>query len=388
MIKRDLYKKLKNALERQPAVILLGPRQVGKTTLALDVSKNKDGVYLDLESYSDLNKLEDPLLFFQSNKNKLLILDEIQRMPDLFLTLRGLIDERRREGNKAGHYLLLGSASLDLIKQSSETLAGRVAQLELAPLNLQEVINVKGAKDTLWVRGGFPESFIANRDEESYRWRLDFIKSYLEKDIPQMGPNIPAETLRRFWTMLAHMQGTNINFSKISSSLGVSNPTVTRYADLLVDLLLVRRLQPYHINIKKRLVKSPKTYIRDSGLLHALLGIKNMNELLGNPIAGSSWEGYVIENIISCVPEFTTPYYYKTSAGAEIDLILEMPNKELWAIEIKKSLAPKISHGFYSAVDDVKPNKKFIIYSGNEKYLMKNDIEVIGLFSFLQKLHV
>ncbi|MBT4879898.1 MAG: ATP-binding protein [Alphaproteobacteria bacterium] len=383
MIKRHLFDNLKGALQRQPAVVLVGPRQVGKTTLALEVCKGLSSIYVDLESFEDLQKLDDPLLFLNANKDNLVILDEIQRTPELFMTLRGIIDAGRREGKKYGHFLLLGSASLDLIKQSSESLAGRISQLELTPFTALEI---SGTNDQLWLRGGFPESFLARNDSESYKWRLDFISTYLERDIPQLGPRIPAETLRRLWTMLAHVQGTTLNVSTIGTSLGISGQTVTRYIDLLVDLLLLKRLQPYHGNMKKRLVRSPKIYIRDSGLVHALLGISSMNELLGHPISGASWEGYVIENIINCAPESTTPYFYKTSAGAEIDLILVLPNGDVWTIEVKKSTSPKVTKGFYFANEDIKPTQKFVIYSGKEQYPIQEGIEVISLELFLKKL--
>lgn len=386
MIKRLLFNPLKDTLLRQPAVVLLGPRQVGKTTLALEVAQNIQSIYLDLESPNDKQKLEDPLLYLNIHADKLVILDEIQRFPDLFMSLRGIIDERRRKGNATGHFLLLGSASLDLLKQSSETLAGRVSQLELTPFTVLET-EKNYTIEQLWIKGGFPESFLAQGDKESFKWRLDFIRSYLERDIPLLGPRVPAETLRRFWTMLAHSQGSILNVSQIASNIGVSGQTIARYADLLVDLLLVRRLQPYYTNIKKRLIKSPKTYIRDSGLLHALLGIQNQEILFSHPIVGASWEGFVIENCLNCAPPFTNGYFYRTSAGAEVDLILELPNKDLIAVEIKKGLSPKVEKGFFYVLEDIQPKKAFVIYGGSERYPLKESVEMIGLKDFLTELH-
>jgi predicted AAA+ superfamily ATPase len=386
MIIRSLQKTLQQALERQPAVVLLGPRQVGKTTLAYQVSEKQNSIYLDLESPEDLQKLSDPLLYLRTHESQLVILDEIQRVPDLFTSLRGLIDERRRKGCPAGHFLLLGSASLDLLKQSSESLAGRIAQVELPPFTAIEVAQYGQDFMRLWLRGGFPNSFLEENDLFSFEWRRDFIKSYLERDIPQLGPRIPSETLRRFWTMLAHVQASLLNASQLAQNLGVSVQTITRYIDLLVDLLLVRRLQPFHANIGKRLVKSPKVYIRDSGLVHTLLGIKDAEALQSHPIMGASFEAFVIENCLNCAPLHTNAYFYRTSAGAEIDLLLEMPDKSLWAIEIKRSLSPKVQKGFYYAQVDLKPARSFVIYAGHERYPLAPNVEAISLYDFLKEL--
>lgn len=386
MIVRLLQNALERALSRQPAVVLLGPRQVGKTTLAHQVSQTRDSIYLDLESSEDLQKLKDPLLYLRKHESRLVILNEIQRVPDLFLALRGLIDERRRKGHPAGHFLLLGSASLDLLKQSSESLAGRITQLELTPLTALEVESWDKDFMQLWLKGGFPKSFLEEDDALSFEWRYDFIKSYLERDIPQLGPRIPAETLKRLWTMLAHLQGSLLNASQLAKNLMVSVQTVTRYIDLFVDLLLVRRLQPYHANVGKRLVKSPKVYIRDSGLLHTLLGINNAETLQGHSIVGASYESFVIENCLNCAPPHTNAYFYRTAAGAEIDLLLEMPDRSLWAIEIKRSLSPKLQKGFYTAQEDLKPTKSFVIYAGQERYPMAHNVEAIGLYDFLTEL--
>ncbi len=296
MLERRIAQHVGSLLRQSPAVVLTGPRQVGKTTLALAVAKEGPAAYLDLESPADRARLAEPELYFADHVNELLVLDEIQRLPGLFEVLRGAIDRGRREGNANGHFLLLGSASLELLKQSGESLAGRTAFAELAPFDVTEV----GAEqlDRLWVRGGFPESFLAATEEASLRWRRDFIRTYLERDIPQLGPRIPAETLRRLWTMLAHNQGGLLNAANLARGLGVSGATVGNYLDLMVDLLLVRRLPPRLANAGKRLVRSPKVYVRDSGLLHALLGIADKESLLGHPVIGASWEGLVIENLI------------------------------------------------------------------------------------------
>jgi predicted AAA+ superfamily ATPase len=316
-------------------------------------------------------------LYLTDQADKLIILDEIHRLPGLFPVLRGQIDRNRREGRRAGQYLLLGSASLDLLKQSGETLAGRIAYLELTPFNLLEAAAYPA--EQLWVRGGFPDSFLARSEAISHRWRLDFIRTYLERDIPQFGPRIAAETLRRFWIMLAHHQGGLLNTAQFARNLGVDGKTAAAYLDLLVDLLLVRRLPPWHANLGKRLVKSPKVYVRDSGLLHALLSIPDKETLLGHPIIGPSWEGFVVENLLNSAPEGVQGYFYRSSGGAEIDLLLAWPNGDLWAIEIKRSLTPKVERGFHSACADLKPVRKLVIYPGAESYRVAEDIQVMSL---------
>ena len=324
-------------------------------------------------------KLTDAERYLEEHADKLVVLDEVQRLPRLFETLRGRIDAGRRAGKGNGQFLLLGSASLDLLQQSSESLAGRVRYLELAPLDVLEVGTEQVALDRLWLRGGFPESFLAANDRESFRWREDFIRSYLERDIPAFGPRIPAETLRRFWTMLAHVQGGILNATQLGNGLGVKGQTVSRYADLLVDLMLVRRLQPYFVNVGKRLVKSPKLYIRDSGLVHALLRLTDREALLGHPVLGASWEGFAIENRLRVVPEGTVAGFYRTAAGAEMDLVLELPGGALWAIEVKFNRAPKLARGFHEARADLKPAKTFVVSSGADRYPLADGIEVIGL---------
>ena len=372
MIDRYITPRLDQALGRQASVALIGPRQAGKTTLARAIGDNRPSLYLDLESERDRARLADPDDFLSSHADELVILDEIHRMPALFEELRGVIDEGRRAGKRTGRFLMLGSAAIDLLRQSSESLAGRIEYVELAPLTAIECADDAGIMP-LWLRGGFPDSLLAASDLDSLAIRLSFIRTYLERDVPMFGPRIPAEILERFWTMLAHVQGSLLNASRLASSMAISAPTVTSYLGLLVDLLLVRRLPPYHVNVGKRLVKSPKTYIRDSGLTHALLGIETLDDLLGHPVAGSSWEGFVIESLLAVAPIGTRASFYRTSAGAEIDLILEMGARHgIWAIEIKRSRAPRIEKGFRIALDDIKPTHAFVVYGGNDGFPMGN----------------
>ena len=377
MITRFLYSSLADAVAGSPAVALLGPRQVGKTTLALEVGQSLNALYLDLESEQDRAKLAQPELYLSDHQDKLVILDEVHRAPGLFPVLRGLIDKGRRAGRGSGQYLLLGSASLDLLKQSGETLAGRISYLELAPFNILEAHGLPAGN--LWVRGGFPESLLAADAARSMRWRQDFIRTYLERDIPQFGPRIAAETLRRFWSMLAHHQGGLLNTAQLARNLGVDVKTAAGYLDLLVDLLLVRRLSPWHANLGKRLVKSPKVYVRDSGLVHALLNISDKEALLAHPVVGQSWECFVIENLLVCSANKAQGYFYRSSGGAEIDLLLSWPDGSLWAIEIKRSLSPKLERGFHAACADLKPARKFVVYPGVERYRLAADIEAISL---------
>lgn len=377
MIERRIGPRITTLLGQSPAVVLTGPRQVGKTTLALEIAKGRRETYLDLESEGDRARLTEPELYFADHADELLVLDEIQRLPGLFEVLRGVIDRGRREGKANGRFLLLGSASLELLAQSGESLAGRIAFAELAPFDLTEV----GPKqlDPLWVRGGFPESFLASGEEASLRWRQDFIRTYLERDIPQLGPRIPAETLRRLWTMLAHNQGSLLNAAVIARGLGVSGATVGRYLDLMVDLLLIRRLAPRLANAGKRLVRSPKIYLRDSGLLHSLLGIADKESLLGHPVVGGSWEGLVIENLIGLVGDSVEATFYRTGGGAEVDLVLTWPDGREWAIEVKRTLAPKLERGLRSALADIGPERSFIVYPGTDRYPLGVGVEAIGL---------
>lgn len=379
MISRRIKDRVTHALGYQASVAIVGPRQVGKTTLALEIGDEVGALYLDLEDRTDREKLSDPRLFLERYEDRLVILDEIHRLPELFQDLRGIIDRGRRKGKRTGRFLILGSASMDLLRRSGETLAGRIAYVNMGPLDILEIPTGGDTLNTLWVRGGYPESYLARNDEQSFQLRKDFIRTYLERDVALFGPRLPAETLERLWTMLAHGQGGLLNTSRLASGLGVSAQTVTRYIDLLADLLLVRRLPPLHANVGKRLVKSPKIYVRDSGLVHALLGLTDFNVLAGHPVVGTSWEGLVIENLLAAAPDRTQAGFYRTSAGAEIDLVLDLPHGERWAIEVKYGLAPRLDKGFHHARNDLKPARSLVVYSGEERYLKHDDLEVISL---------
>ena len=384
MIPRSVQAALEDRLRHFPAVALLGPRQVGKTTLARVIAEAADSLYLDLENPSDLEKLADARGYLGARRGRLIVLDEVQRAPGLFQELRGLIDERIHDGEAAGHFLLLGSASIDLLRQSSESLAGRIAYLELSPLDVREVGREQQTR--LWIRGGFPRSFLAESDSDSAVWRENFIRTYLERDIPLLGPRIPAETLRRFWTMLAHGQGSLLNAANLARALAVEGKTVAKYLDLMVDLLLVRRLPPLHANVGKRLVRSPKTYVRDSGIVHTLLRLDDEDSVLGHPVAGMSWEGFVIETLMRAAPDRAQASFYRTATGVEVDLILELPGNRLWAIEIKRGLAPKVEKGLRVALADLKPDKAFLVSSGDERYSKGEGIEAIGLSALAEML--
>jgi predicted AAA+ superfamily ATPase len=384
MLPRRLENRLIYLINHYPAVALLGPRQVGKTTLALEIARDRPSVYLDLESVPDRARLSDPEQYFADHDRELIVLDEVHRAPDLFQALRGVIDRGRRSGRKTGRFLLLGSAGIDLLKQSGETLAGRISYLELAPFDGLEV--PADELDTLWVRGGFPSSFLADDDGLSFKWRQDFIRTYLERDIPQLGPRVPAETLRRFWTMLAHNQAELLNAANLARGLGVSGVTVASYLDLLVDLLLVRRLPAWHQNVGKRLVRSPKVHVRDTGVAHALLGLRNKEDVLGHPVAGRTWETLVIETLIAAAPEGTQASFYRTATGVEIDLVLTLPNRKLWAIEVKRSSAPKVEKGFHSACADLKPHKQFVVYPGTERFSVGDKTMALGLATLAAEL--
>ncbi len=366
MIRRRAEQRVLRSLSEAPAVALLGPRQVGKTTLARAIADQVTGsVYLDLEDRDHAARLTEPTLYLERQAERLVILDEIQRMPGLFEVLRGQIDRRRREGRRTHQFLLLGSASQTLLRQSAESLAGRLIYDELPVL---DALEAPADRDRLWIRGGFPDPFLAESDEAAARWRLSFIRTYLERDIPQFGVRVPAETLRRFWTMLAHRQGGLLNASRLAASMDVSAPAIKRYVDLLVDLMLVRRLPPFFANVGKRLVKAPKVYIRDSGVLHTLLGLATLDDVLSHPVVGPSWEGFAIENLIAAAPFGTVPWFYRTTAGAEIDLLLQLPDQQLWAIEIKRTTAPRTSRGFELAANDLAAARRFVVYSGAEEF--------------------
>lgn len=384
LIPREGRQRVEHLLARAPAVVLTGPRQVGKTTLALEIAEERGAAYVDLERPSDRAGLADVDAYCERNADRLVVMDEIQRVPDLFEPIRGVIDRRRREGRRTGHFLFLGSASIDLLRQSGETLAGRVAYCEMQPLNVREVGD--DGLERLWQRGGFPDSLLAGGEDESFEWRFDFIQTYLERHIPTLGPRIPAETLRRFWTMLAHNQGQTFNASLLAKSLGLSGVTVGRYLDLMVDLLLVRRLVSWRGNLGRRLVKAPKTYLRDSGICHALLGIESVDALLGHPVVGGSWEGFVIENILSGLPPHAECGFYRTVGGAEIDLVLRPGGGETWAIEIKRSTAPRLSRGFHSACEDLQPSRKLVVHPGRNRLPLGRDIEAVPLTSLCREL--
>jgi len=390
MISRDLEQKLLDAMTNMPVVALVGPRQVGKTTLALQIAQqhiNKKSSYLDLELDTDLSRLDDTESYLRRFENQLLIIDEVQRKPDLFRVLRGLVDIRKRAGENAGQFLLLGSASKDLLQQSSETLAGRIRYLELSPFSVPEVHKndpLGFNPQKLWFRGGFPNSYLATTDNESWEWRNDFISSYVERDIPLMGPQVSATRMKTFWTMLAHYHGQQVVFSELGKGLEVSHTTIRSYLDILTDFYMVRQVQPWAGNTKKRLIKSPKIYLRDTGLLHKLLNISDFDSLLGHPVVGASWEGFVAENIIVNLSNKWQYSYYRTTTQTEIDLVLEGPGSQVWAVEIKRSAAPSLSKGFHTACEDVGATKKFVIYSGTERFPMSERTEAIGLIEFLK----
>ena len=387
MFSRQSQQKLNQYLQQFPAVGLLGPRQVGKTTLALAQKKlYPDALYLDLELPSAQRQLDDPEAFLMAHAQQLVILDEVQRMPELFGVLRGVIDQRRRMGQACGQFLLLGSATGVLMQQSSESLAGRVAYVALPPLQASEIFTgVHSVADlnALWLRGGFPLSWLAETDAASMTWREVFIATYLEKDIPALGPRIPATTLRRLWTMLAHHQGELLDQSKLAAALAISGQTVGRYIDLLCDLMLVRRLPAWHGNVGKRLIRSPKVYVCDSGLVHALLGLSNLDAVLGHPIAGSSWEGFVMEQLMNAAPQAQASFY-RTSNGAEVDLVLTFRNQQTWTIEIKRSSAPTVSKGFYQAATDLGAVRKLLVAPVGQPYPLKEGIEVVDVMTAIR----
>jgi predicted AAA+ superfamily ATPase len=390
MISRHLVPSIETALSDYPAVALLGARQVGKTTLARQIGDARSAVYLDIERPSDRQKLTDAEAYLSLHSQRLVILDEVQHMPELFPVLRSLIDEgrQRTQGTRqsTGRFLLLGSASGELLSQSGESLAGRVAYLELPPLQASELPEDK--QNALWLRGGFPNSLLASSNAKSLDWRQNLISTYLERELPSYGSRLPAQTLRRLWTMLAHLQGGLLDVSQLAKGLMIDAKTVHRYLDMLGDLMLLRQLPPWHSNLGKRLVRSPKIYVRDSGLLHTLLGLDSHEALLAHPVVGNSWEGFVIETLINAAPRQAQVGFYRSSNGAEIDLVVDAPAQGLMAIEVKKSLNAKPRRGFYSACEDLKPAQKFLVHGGadGETYPVGDGVMALSLRRLVQHL--
>ncbi len=389
VIERFKAQELRRRVSTSAATVLLGPRQVGKTTLARELADSWPGgaTYLDLERPADRRRLDDADAYLRNQAPHLVVLDEVHRVPELFATLRGVIDDNRRAGFRTGQFLLLGSASLDLIQMSSESLAGRVAHVELSGINVDEAAADGIPPEQLWLRGGFPDSLTAHDDRTSLEWRQDLIRAYLERDVPMFAPRIPAETLRRLWTMLAHSSGGLLNASRLAQSLGVSGPTVDRYIDLLVDLGLTRRLTPWFTNTGKRMTKSPKVFVRDSGLLHALLELTTLDDLLGHPSAGPSFESHAVESLIDAAPTSWQAHHYRTATGNEVDLVLVEGGRPHTAVEVKLSTAPTVSAGFHRACDDLGVENRWVVHPGAEdEYTTSGGVGVIGLGALVAKL--
>ncbi|MBA3899427.1 MAG: ATP-binding protein [Bacteroidetes bacterium] len=382
MLKRTADIELTYLLRHFPVVAILGPRQVGKTTLAKSLVKKlqKPAIYLDLELNSDLRKLEDPQLFLDQYTDNCVIIDEVQRLPGLFPLFRALVDRKR----VSARFLLLGSASPDLMKNSSETLAGRIAYIELSPFNILEIKNKKNASQH-WLRGGFPNALLATNSNLWLRWMNNFVTTYIERDLPMLGMPAAPALVHRLWSMLAHHHGGELNYSQFGKALELTSPTVKGYIDFLEYAFLIRRLPPFSTNSKKRLVKSPKVYIRDSGLLHYLNGISTQDGLINNLVVGNSWEGYVIEQVQQLLDERIKLYFYRTSDGSEIDLVFARGNIPVATAEIKFTAEPYLSKGNFISIDDLNTKKNFIIIPGNEDYLYKQNVRVCGLNLFLQK---
>jgi predicted AAA+ superfamily ATPase len=374
MINRSSLARIHKLMGQFPALALLGPRQVGKTTLARAIAKDLNGVYFDLERPSDRLKLTDPELALGALANRLVVLDEVQRAPSLFETLRPLIDEERRPGR----FLLLGSASQDLLQQASESLAGRMGIVELAPFSVAELGIDFDTLPSYLLRGGFPQSWLATDDDASFEWREAFVRSFLERDMPQLGFRFPAATLQRFWTMLAHWQGQLWNASRLAQSMGVSAPAVGRYLDALEGAFMLRTLRPMEANVMKRLVKSPKVYVRDSGLLLSLLDVRNLNQLAGHPVAGALWEGVVIEQLMAAKPPTIQANFYRTARGAEVDLVLHSSRVRV-AVECKFSSVPKPTRGFYEAMTDLEATKGFVIAPVREAFDLSAHVRVLPI---------
>ena len=367
-----------------PVTAVLGPRQCGKTTLVkMIIDQNPDNIYLDLERPDDLRALSDPQTFFRLHRGKLLCLDEIQRVPELFPVIRAEVDE----ANVNNRFLILGSASPDLLRQTSESLAGRIRYIELTPFLMEELDSDEATLRKLWLRGGFPRSYLSDSDDESYEWRLDFIKTFLDRDIPSMGFRIPGNNMRRFWTMLTHLNGQVLNRSKLGESIGVSHHTVQHHLDILADSFMIRILQPLEINVRKRIVKSPKIYFRDTGILHALQGIISQKQLMSHPGYGSSWESFALENICSN-PSLSRSwqfYFYSTHSGGEIDLVLDNGQSKI-AVEFKASGAPEISSKFIATMGEVGVTSAWVVAPVNQMYSLRENITVGSIENFFETM--
>lgn len=383
MIQRIELKELSTLLKTNPVVALLGARQIGKTTLAkLYAAKaKKQTLYLDLELESHFNRLQnDAEGYLLRNKDKLIIIDEVQRMPKLFALLRALVDIDR----KPARFLLLGSSSPHLIKGVSESLAGRIAYLDMGGINMAEAQKSKIKQDALWLKGGFPVALMLKQNTAVHNWYSNLIKSYTEKDMKELfGVDFSSVTIRNFWSMLAHNNGNLWNKESYGKSLGITAPTVGRYLEYMEGAFLVTRLQPWFNNSKKRLVKAPKIYIRDTGILHTLIRATDMDDLFGNPSVGTSWEGFVIEQIRQLKPPYLDIYFYRTHQGTEADLVLVKGNRPVACIEIKLSAAPQVSKGFIQSIIDLKTNNNYIIMPTGDSYDTKGKINICNLKDFL-----
>jgi uncharacterized protein len=386
MIQRKHHSLLLERLAGSPVVALLGSRQVGKTTLALELNFGKPSHYLDLERPSDVAKLADPELYLGRVSGQLVILDEIQRLPELFPVLRSLVDQRRREGERSAQFLLLGSASPELLQQSSETLAGRISYLELPPLCLAELDRPAEMIERHWFRGGYPDAFLAASDRMAMQWSEDFIASYVERYLPQLGVATSPMQLRRFCSMLAHQQGGIVNLSQTGNALGIDGKTVRYYLDLLEGLYLVRRLPAWSRNAGKRLVKSPKIFWRDTGLLHRLSGLENVEQLLGHPLCGHSWEGYCLAQILALLPPGVSASHYRTHAGAEVDLVLEDSGGRVHAIEIKRTLSPKLTPAFRESMTTLGADRGTYLMPCGERFPLSKQVAATNLVDFLSEM--
>lgn len=385
MIKRRLKKELNHLLEEFPAIALLGPRQVGKTTLAKELGDKEDKtvLYLDLENDEDIARMQNAAFIFEQYTDSCIVLDEVQRQPDIFRQLRPAIDKNRQPGR----FILTGSASPALVKGVSESLAGRVAFVELSPINLLEALESGIGQEQHWFRGGFPNALTSKTDQAFSRWAEHFIRAYIERDLALLfGFNLSEKLIRNFWYMLASNNGGIWMAESYARALGVSGVTIKKYLDFLEGAFMIRQLSAWYVNIKKRVVKAPKVYIRDSGLLHELNRIRNSHELPLHLIVGSSWEGYVIEQIYQLKPRHLDMYYYRTHNGAECDLVLVSGIKPLAAIEIKYATTPSLSKGFYNVLDDLQVTRAFVITPGEKHYSLDEKTIVSGLQFFLENI--